>query len=145
MDCPRCGGTVVTYELAGATALDCEDCGYVGVPADHSPDPADEESWDEALRRYHERRDAERRTRRIELGDMAYRVPTALAEDVSDLTAKQQAVLRELLSERDPTDPDRTWHEIGDAADVHPSYAGEVARAHGDVMTALSAARENSE
>lgn len=52
-DCPRCGSTLETFSLAGAEALACADCGYVGVEADHSGERTAVESWEEALRRFH--------------------------------------------------------------------------------------------
>jgi len=55
MDCPQCeGGTLVTYALDGREAHVCEQCGYVGIPADHHGERAAPESWNDALRRYHE-------------------------------------------------------------------------------------------
>lgn len=51
MDCPRCGGHVTVFELEGAVSQVCEDCSYVGVVADHRPEGADIESWDDALSR----------------------------------------------------------------------------------------------
>jgi hypothetical protein len=55
MDCPQCGGGVASYVLDGREAVVCESCGYVGIPADHHGDgPTAGESWDDALRRYHE-------------------------------------------------------------------------------------------
>lgn len=55
MDCPQCeGGTLVTYALDEREAHVCEQCGYVGIPADHHGERAAPESWNDALRRYHE-------------------------------------------------------------------------------------------
>lgn len=55
MECPRCGGSLTTFTLAGSRATVCESCEYVGVPADHRPEPHDEsESWQEALERFHD-------------------------------------------------------------------------------------------
>ncbi|MFC6989545.1 hypothetical protein ACFQJD_14045 [Haloplanus sp. GCM10025708] len=31
----------------------CEDCGYVGIDADHGGEPVEVESWDDALRRFY--------------------------------------------------------------------------------------------
>jgi Zn ribbon nucleic-acid-binding protein len=53
-DCPRCGDSLTAFTLAGVEALACEACGYVGVEADHSGDRTVVESWDDALRRFHE-------------------------------------------------------------------------------------------
>lgn len=53
MECPRCDVPLTTYALEGATAVVCERCEYVGVPADLRPPSAgEEESWDEALDRF---------------------------------------------------------------------------------------------
>lgn len=53
MDCPQCGGTLATYALGGREASVCEDCGYVGIAAEHRGDPRSVESWDDALRRFY--------------------------------------------------------------------------------------------
>ncbi|WP_251329242.1 hypothetical protein [Haloplanus pelagicus] len=53
MDCPQCEGTLATYALGGREASVCEDCGYVGIAAEHRGDPHRIESWDEALRRFY--------------------------------------------------------------------------------------------
>jgi DNA-directed RNA polymerase subunit M/transcription elongation factor TFIIS len=54
MDCPECGGSLSTYRLSSREAYVCEECGYVGIQADHHGDPEDTESWTDALRRFHE-------------------------------------------------------------------------------------------
>ena len=56
MDCPQCGGTLATYALGGREASVCEDCGYVGIAAEHRGDPRSVESWDDALRRFYRAR-----------------------------------------------------------------------------------------
>ena len=53
MDCPQCGGTFATYALGGREASVCEDCGYVGIAAEHRGDPRRVESWNDALRRFY--------------------------------------------------------------------------------------------
>jgi DNA-directed RNA polymerase subunit M/transcription elongation factor TFIIS len=53
MDCPQCGGTLATYALSGREASVCEDCGYVGIAAEHRGDPRRIESWNDALRRFY--------------------------------------------------------------------------------------------
>jgi hypothetical protein len=53
MACPQCGGALQTYSLGGREASVCEDCGYVGIAADHKGDPVVVESWDDALRRFY--------------------------------------------------------------------------------------------
>ncbi|MFB6255875.1 MAG: hypothetical protein ABEH58_03970, partial [Haloplanus sp.] len=53
MDCPQCDGTLATYALSGREASVCEDCGYVGIAAEHRGGPQSVESWDEALRRFY--------------------------------------------------------------------------------------------
>jgi hypothetical protein len=51
MHCPRCGGELVTFTLAAAdeSAVTCEACGFVGIPASHRPELADFDSWEQAL------------------------------------------------------------------------------------------------
>jgi hypothetical protein len=52
MDCPQCGGTLGRYRLGGRSAVGCDDCGYVGLEADHTGEATEMESWDDALRRF---------------------------------------------------------------------------------------------
>jgi DNA-directed RNA polymerase subunit M/transcription elongation factor TFIIS len=56
MDCPQCGGTLATYALSGREASVCENCGYVGIDAEHRGTPRRIESWNDALRRFYNRR-----------------------------------------------------------------------------------------
>lgn len=134
MDCPRCGGSLVTYALGEEQTAVCESCGYVGVPADHRTQGTDPESWDEALRRFRRRRG----TVAVEVGGATYHVAPAVAERYRERTDKQRAVIRELLREDTPTDPDRTHAEIAESAGVHPSYVGEVIDAYGELAAALN-------
>jgi hypothetical protein len=53
MSCPQCGGPLATYALSDREASVCEDCGYVGIAAEHRGDPRTVESWDDALRRFY--------------------------------------------------------------------------------------------
>ena len=53
-DCPRCEATLTTLALSDVEAFTCEECGYVGVEADHSGEPAAVESWEDALQRFHD-------------------------------------------------------------------------------------------
>ncbi|MFC7186275.1 zf-TFIIB domain-containing protein [Halorubrum yunnanense] len=57
LECPRCGTTLSTFALGGATAVTCDDCGYAGVQADHSGEPRLVESWEEAFARFQEEHD----------------------------------------------------------------------------------------
>lgn len=52
MDCPRCDGSVERYELGDNDSMVCQQCGYVGVEADHEGETIGIESWAEALRRF---------------------------------------------------------------------------------------------
>lgn len=54
LECPRCGTTLSTFDLDGATAVTCEGCGYAGVEADHSGEPRLVESWEDAFARFQE-------------------------------------------------------------------------------------------
>lgn len=56
-DCPRCGSPLSTFSLSGATAVACDDCGFVGVEADHSGEPRFIESWEDAFERFEEKHD----------------------------------------------------------------------------------------
>lgn len=59
MDCPQCGGTLTTYALSGREASVCEDCGYVGIAAEHRGESRRVESWDDALRRFYRTHDTD--------------------------------------------------------------------------------------
>jgi hypothetical protein len=53
MDCPECGAALVTYRLDDREAPVCEQCGHVGIDAEHRPARLRVESWGEALRRFY--------------------------------------------------------------------------------------------
>jgi len=55
MECPRCGGSVATYQLGGRESYVCGDCEYVGIDVEHGSEPEEVESWDEAMERFYER------------------------------------------------------------------------------------------
>jgi hypothetical protein len=59
MDCPQCDGPLATYALSGREASVCEDCGYVGIAAEHRGEARTVESWDDALRRFYHAHDAD--------------------------------------------------------------------------------------
>lgn len=142
MDCQRCGGSVITYTLNDAATFVCEDCGYVGVPADHRTDGSNEETWSEALARFrerHQRLEQDDRTVAVTVGGKSYRVTPEIRDRYRNLTAKQQAIIRELLAEDTPSEPSRTRTEIGDAAGVHRSYVSDVVKEYGDIAVALAA------
>lgn len=56
MDCPQCEGegTLTTFTDGEREAVVCEDCGYVGIPADHSGEGREVETWADAVDRFHE-------------------------------------------------------------------------------------------
>ena len=56
-ECPRCGSSLSTFALAGATAVACDGCGYAGVEADHTGEPRPVESWADAFARFQEDHD----------------------------------------------------------------------------------------
>jgi hypothetical protein len=53
MECPDCGATLVTYRLAEREAPVCEQCGHVGIDAEHRAARLRVESWGDALRRFY--------------------------------------------------------------------------------------------
>lgn len=55
MDCPRCGSVLERYTLPEREAVACEECGYIGVAADHGSASKKTESWTEALERFRDR------------------------------------------------------------------------------------------
>jgi transcription initiation factor TFIIIB Brf1 subunit/transcription initiation factor TFIIB len=55
MDCPECGHRLTDYHLGDRGAVGCENCGYVGIDAEHRGRPTERESWDDALERFHRR------------------------------------------------------------------------------------------
>jgi transcription elongation factor Elf1 len=56
MDCPRCGGRLVTFtiEASDQSASVCESCGFADVSATHRTDHEDVDSWDQAIDRFGE-------------------------------------------------------------------------------------------
>lgn len=54
MVCPRCGGSLIAYELSDAETVSCDDCSYIGVSVDHTSTDGERESWDEAIDRFYE-------------------------------------------------------------------------------------------
>jgi predicted nucleic acid-binding Zn-ribbon protein len=59
MDCPDCGSRLSAYVLGDREALACERCAWTGIEADHRGEGSTAESWDEALDRFHARRDVD--------------------------------------------------------------------------------------
>ena len=53
MNCPECGAALVTYRLDDREAPVCEQCGHVGIDAEHRSARLRVESWGEALRRFY--------------------------------------------------------------------------------------------
>ncbi|WP_136589702.1 TFIIB-type zinc ribbon-containing protein [Salinigranum halophilum] len=53
MDCPECGTPLTTYRLADREASVCEQCGHVGIEAEHRAARARMETWTEALERFY--------------------------------------------------------------------------------------------
>jgi len=97
MDCPQCGGTLATYALDGREASVCEDCGYVGIPAEHRGAPKRVESWSDALRRYYRAHDAD-----VEPG-VELRPPLSRPADGSGGESWEDA-LRRFYARRTPED-----------------------------------------
>jgi DNA-directed RNA polymerase subunit M/transcription elongation factor TFIIS len=56
MDCPECGGRLVDYRLGDREAMACEDCGYVGIDAEHRGRSPPRESWNDAVERFRRQR-----------------------------------------------------------------------------------------
>ncbi len=138
MHCPRCGGNLTEYRLDGKEALECRSCGYVGVPTDHHGTPTPAETWAESLRRFRREHDVDADAyRTLRIGNARYRVSPAIFDRISEMTDKQRAVLRELLREPEPSDPDRSLTAIGESADAHRSYIREILETYGDLADAL--------
>lgn len=60
MNCPRCDDTLVTFalEVSERSAVVCESCGFTGIPASHTGDRREIESWEQAMGRFAEATDA---------------------------------------------------------------------------------------
>jgi Zn ribbon nucleic-acid-binding protein len=56
MDCPQCEAedALTTYTDGEREAFVCENCGYVGIPADHRGEAGESETWADAVSRFHE-------------------------------------------------------------------------------------------
>lgn len=52
MNCPRCGGSIESFQLGDARSQVCQDCEYVGIPTDHGAERSSSESWSDALERF---------------------------------------------------------------------------------------------
>ncbi len=52
LECPRCGVVLEEYATEEKTEYVCPDCGYAGVPVEHSSEPEETESWEEAFERF---------------------------------------------------------------------------------------------
>jgi hypothetical protein len=129
---------MITFSLEDSAALTCEDCGYVGIPADHRPEGEESESWDEALGRFREAGEAPaNETVALEAGGRTYRLPGELRDRLGELTDSQKRVIEELLAEETPTDPDRTYAAIGDAADASPSYVSSILGDREDLIESI--------
>ena len=145
MACPRCGGSMITFSLWDSSEATCEDCGYVGVPADHRAEATETESWDEALGRFRERDEAPANEAvALEAGDRLYYLSAELRGRFEDLTDSQKQVVEEVLGEETPTDPDRTYAAIAEATDTSPSYVGSIVRDRQDLIEAIVATAGDS-
>lgn len=69
----------------------------------------------------------------------------SIENQFSSLADGQQAVIKELATEEDPFNPDRTKTAIADAAGVHDSYVGKVVSQHQDIIEHLHTEIENAE
>lgn len=56
-DCPRCGAALDEYATDETEEYVCSDCGYAGVPVEHTSESEETESWDEAFERFAEKED----------------------------------------------------------------------------------------
>ncbi len=134
---------MITFSLEDSAALTCEDCGYVGIPADHRPEGEESESWGEALGRFREAGEAPaNETVALDAGGRTYRLPGELRDRFEELTDRQKRVIEELLAEETPTDPDRTYAAIGDAADTSPSYVSSILSDREDLLESIVATAE---
>jgi len=134
---------MITFSLEDSSEATCEDCGYVGVPADHHAEAAESESWDEALDRFREAGEAPtNETVALEAGDRRYYLSPELRSRFDELTDSQKRVVEELLAEETPTDPDRTHAAIAEAADASPSYVGSIFRDRADLLADIAATAE---
>lgn len=85
MHCPRCGGELATFTLAATdeSAVTCEACGFVGIPASHRPEQVDLDSWEQALEAFDDAEHSPERT--CEVGRAAaVSAPTADEEPEID-------------------------------------------------------------
>jgi hypothetical protein len=129
---------MITFSLGDNSAPTCEECGYVGVPADHRAEGEESESWDEALGRFRDRGEAPtNETVALEAGGRTYYLTEELRGRFEGLTDSQQRVLEEVLAEETPTDPDRTYAAIAEAADTSPGYVGSIVREKAGLLRAI--------
>ena len=53
-ECPRCHAGLERLTLGDITTVNCGRCGYADVPVDHESEPPEEESWQDAIRRFYD-------------------------------------------------------------------------------------------
>ncbi|WP_439026207.1 zf-TFIIB domain-containing protein [Haloarchaeobius sp. DT45] len=53
-ECPRCGSSLSHYALSDVEAYGCDSCGWVGIDVEHRSEPVRIESWQDAIRRFHQ-------------------------------------------------------------------------------------------
>ena len=133
MVCPRCGGSLVQYQLGDSATVSCQACAYVGVSVDHRPESEQSESWDEALGRFYDQY-------RIEQGDSdaVENVPTDEGESASEETAST-AEESDIAAEEapEPTAEERTEPNSDESAtdDAKTDSDGDQAQTESESTT----------
>ncbi|WP_435067484.1 hypothetical protein [Haloplanus sp. C73] len=110
MDCPQCGGTLDTYALSDSEASVCEDCGYVGIAAEHRGDPRSVESWDDALRRFYRAHGRD--------GAPSVDLHPPLSRPAAEPTESWDDALRRFYARQDGDSSEETDEDESDAAET---------------------------
>ncbi|MFC7172899.1 hypothetical protein ACFQL0_05120 [Haloplanus litoreus] len=106
------------HALNGREASVCEDCGYVGIPAEHRGAPKRVESWNDALRRYYRAHDAD-----TEPG-VELRPPLSRPTDGSDGESWEDA-LRRFYARRTPENESNEEESTEDESNEEESTEDE--------------------
>ncbi|WP_267639343.1 zf-TFIIB domain-containing protein [Haloarchaeobius amylolyticus] len=119
-ECPRCGSSLSRYALSEVEAYGCDSCGWVGIDVEHRSEPVRIESWQDAIRRFHQQFSDS------ELDEHA--------ENLSRVEAERQAVMAE----------DEPAYEHAESADSDAVGDGDESGEDEETTTAEEAADEGT-
>jgi hypothetical protein len=103
MRCPRCEGTLETFDLeaAGESAVVCDSCGFAGVPASHRSEDEETESWEQAIARFDETVSPPERTCQTGRGETV-RAPTGADQSLDPARLEESVSVAVSLRSGEP-------------------------------------------